>query len=37
MMMIEGFKKDTNSSLKGIQDNTGKQIEALKEETQKPC
>jgi hypothetical protein len=35
MRMIEGFKKDINSSLKEIQENTGKQLEALKEETQK--
>jgi chromosome segregation ATPase len=31
MMMIEDFKKDINSSLKEIQENTGKQLEALKE------
>ena len=35
MMMIEDIKKDINSSLKEIQENTGKQLEALKEETQK--
>jgi hypothetical protein len=29
------FKKDINNSLKEIQDNTGKQIETLKEEKQK--
>ena len=34
MMMIEDFKKDINNSLKEIQ-NTGKQVETLKEETQK--
>ena len=34
MMMIEDIKKDTNNSLKEIQ-NTGKQLEAHKEETQK--
>ena len=34
MMMIEDFK-DINNSLKEIQENTGKQVEALKEETQK--
>jgi hypothetical protein len=34
MMMIEDFKKDINNSLKEIQENTGKQLEALKEETQ---
>jgi hypothetical protein len=33
-MMIEDFKKDINNSFKEIQENTGKQIEALKEETQ---
>ena len=36
MMMIEDFKKDINNSLKEIQENTGKQLEALKEETQNP-
>ena len=35
MMMMEDFKKDINNSLKEIQDNTGKQVEVLKEETQK--
>jgi hypothetical protein len=35
MMMIEDFEKDTNNSLKEIQENTDKQLEALKEETQK--
>jgi cell division protein FtsI/penicillin-binding protein 2 len=34
MMMIEGIK-DINNFLKIIQENTGKQLEALKEETQK--
>ena len=34
-MMIEDFKKDINNSLKKIQENTAKQVEALKEETQK--
>ena len=34
-MMIEDFKKDITNSLKEIQENTGKQVEALKEETQK--
>ena len=28
MMMIEDFKKDINNSLKEIQENTGKQLEA---------
>ena len=31
MMLVEDFKKDVNNSLKGIQKNTGKQLEALKE------
>jgi hypothetical protein len=35
MMMIEDFNKDINNSLKEIQENTGKHLEALKEETQK--
>jgi hypothetical protein len=35
MMMIEDVKKDINHSLKEIQENTGKKVEALKEETQK--
>jgi hypothetical protein len=35
LMMTEDFKKDINNSLKEIQENTGKQLEALKEETQK--
>jgi hypothetical protein len=34
-MLIENFKKDINSFLKEIQENTGKEVEALKEETQK--
>jgi hypothetical protein len=34
-MMIEDFKKDINNSLKEIQGNTGKQLEALNEETEK--
>jgi len=29
MMMIEDFKKDINNSLKEIQENTDKQVEAL--------
>ena len=33
MMMIEDYKKDINNSLKEIQENTGKELEALKEET----
>ena len=35
IMMIEGFKKDLNNSLKEIQGNNGQQVKALKEETQK--
>ena len=35
MMTIEGFKKDINNSLKEIEENAGKHLEALKEETQK--
>jgi gas vesicle protein len=34
LMMIEDFKKDIDNSLKGIQENTDKQVEELKEETQ---
>jgi hypothetical protein len=34
MMLIEYFK-DINNSLREIQENTGKEVEALKEETQK--
>jgi hypothetical protein len=33
MMMIEDFKKDINNSLKEIQQNTGKKVEALKGKT----
>jgi hypothetical protein len=36
MMLIKDFKKDINNFLKEIQENTGKKVEALKEETQKP-
>jgi len=35
VMILEDFKKDINNSLKEIQDNTHKQVEAFKEETQK--
>jgi hypothetical protein len=35
-MIIEVFKKDINSSLKEIEEKTGKQVEALKDETQNP-
>ena len=31
MMMIEDIKKDISNSLKEIQENTGKQLQALKE------
>jgi hypothetical protein len=34
-VMIEDFKEYINNSFKEIQENTGKQVEALKEETQK--
>jgi hypothetical protein len=35
MMMMEDFKKKINNSFKEIQENTGKHLEALKEEKQK--
>jgi FtsZ-binding cell division protein ZapB len=35
MMLIEDFKADINNSLKQTQENTGKQVEALKKEKQK--
>ena len=35
MMMMEDYKKDINNYTKEIQENAGKQVEALKEETQK--
>jgi hypothetical protein len=35
MILREDFKRYINNSLKEIQENTGKQVEALKEETQK--
>ena len=34
MMIMEDYKKDINNSLKEIQENTGKQVEALKKQTQ---
>jgi hypothetical protein len=34
-MLVEDFKKDINSSLKEIQENTAKLVEALKEKIQK--
>jgi hypothetical protein len=33
MMMIKSFMKDINSSLKEIQENSGKRLETFKEET----
>jgi hypothetical protein len=33
LKIIEDFKKDINHSLKEIQENTGKQVESLQEET----
>ena len=35
MILIEDFSKGINNSLKEIQENTAKQVEVLKEETQK--
>jgi hypothetical protein len=35
MMMIEDFKKDINNSLKETHENTGKQVETLKEKKNK--
>ena len=35
MMIVEDIKKNFNNSLKEIQENTAKQVEELKEETQK--
>jgi hypothetical protein len=35
MMMIEDFKRTIINSLTEIQEDTGKQVEAIKEETQK--
>jgi hypothetical protein len=35
MIVREDFKEDINNSLKEIQESTGKQVEALKKETQK--
>ena len=35
-MLMEEFKKHIHNSLKEIQENTGKQVETLKEEIQKP-
>jgi hypothetical protein len=36
MMLIEDFKKNFNKPLKEIQENKGKQVETLKEETKIP-
>jgi hypothetical protein len=36
LMMIEDYKKVINNSLKEIQENTCKHVEALKEETKIP-
>jgi FtsZ-binding cell division protein ZapB len=36
MMMIEDFKEDINNSLKELQENTGKQLEALKRKHKNP-
>jgi hypothetical protein len=35
MKMIEGLEEDINNSLKEIQENIGKEVEALKEERHK--
>jgi hypothetical protein len=35
MTLVEYLKKDINNSLKEIQENTGKEVEVLKKETQK--
>ena len=35
MMLIEGFKKNVNNSLKEIQKKISQQVKTLKEETQK--
>jgi DNA anti-recombination protein RmuC len=35
MMLVKDFKKGINNSLKEIQENNAKQVEALKEEAQK--
>jgi hypothetical protein len=36
MMLVEDFKEGINNSLKEIQENTAKQVEAFKEETKIP-
>ena len=35
MMLVEDFKKDINNFFKEIQENTARQVEVLKKETQK--
>jgi hypothetical protein len=35
MMLVKNFKKNINNLLTEIQENTAKQVEVLKEETQK--
>jgi hypothetical protein len=35
MMLVEDFEKGISNSLKEVQENTGKQVEVLKEEAQK--
>ena len=35
MMIVGDFKKEISNPFKEIQENTGKQLEAIKEETQK--
>jgi len=35
IMMMEDFKKDIKNSIREMQENTSKQVEALREETQK--
>jgi hypothetical protein len=37
MMMVEDLKKGIKNSLKEIQENTAKQVEALKELQKKNC
>jgi gas vesicle protein len=36
VMLVEDLKRNIKNSLKEIQENTAKQVEVLKEETQKP-
>ena len=37
MNMVDDLKEDIKKSLKEIQENTGKQVEALKEEKKNKC